>query len=314
MAQTRSHLQKALNVVVAATNEADRQRAGDALVHSLQAYLESNEVVDETPDVSVALEATRKSLLGRETPLTHLNDQAFEDLNNLLPWAAMTVDPGNGRVLGRPWSAAKRARVHALVESRQVAFDRAYPLKGRHVAEFGCFEGIHTLGLLLLGAGRVTAIDGRMENVLKTMARVWSYGLRCDTLLWDFEEAPSPLLPAQWDAVHHMGVLYHLSNPIGHLNDILPRTKDALILDTHVSDSEAEATQTYKVGGTEYRYRMKPEPNASSAPFAGLRDHAKYLVLEDLVSHIQSHGFADTRVVDDRMERNGRRVTIWAFR
>jgi tRNA (mo5U34)-methyltransferase len=138
--------------------------------------------------------------------------------------------------------------------------------------------------------------------------------MKCDVAKWDFEEAPSALLPHRWDVLHHIGVLYHLSDPVGHLNAVLPRTNDAVLLDTHVADSAEVATLEYVVDGASVRYKRKPEPNAVSSPFAGMRDHAKYLVLEDLVEHLQRHGFNDTRVVSNRLERNGRRVTVWAFR
>lgn len=312
MAQTRSLLQQSLNELVSVRTEAERRVAGEALMRTVQDYLESGEVLGESPDVTGVQASTSKAIAGRAIPASAMTDADLDTFNNLLPWAAMTVDPA-GRVIGRPWSAAKRSGVHHLIDSRQNEFNAAFNLAGRHVVELGCFEGIHSIGLLLLGA-TVTAVDGRIENVLKTLARVWAYGLNCNVINWDFEEAPNELLPARWDVLHHIGVLYHLSDPIGHLNAVLPRTGGAVLLDTHVADSADVATLEYEVDGAKVRYRRKPEPNASSAPFAGMRDHAKYLVLEDLVEHLRSHGFTDTRVASDRLERNGRRVTLWGFR
>jgi tRNA (mo5U34)-methyltransferase len=312
MVQIRSLLQQTLNEMVSVRTEAERRVAGDALMRAVQDYLESGEVLGESPDVTGVLQSTTELLEGRTTPAATLNDADLEAFNNLLPWAAMTVDPC-GRILGRPWNAAKRSGVHDLIDRRQADFNQAFSLDKRHVLELGCFEGIHTIGLLILGAS-VTAVDGRMENVLKTLARVWAYGMKCDIAKWDFEEPPPELLPHRWDALHHIGVLYHLSDPIGHLNAVLPRTDQAVLLDTHVADSAEVATLEYEVEGVTVRYRRKPEPNAFNSPFAGLRDHAKYLVLEDLVEHIAAHGFKDVKVVSNRLERNGRRVTVWAFR
>ena len=312
MNQIRPLLQQALNDMVSVRTETERRLAGDALIRAVQDYLESGEVLGETPDVSSALQSTNELLQGRSTPAATLTDADIDSFNNLLPWAAMTVD-ARGRILGRAWNSRKRSGVHGLVDARQKKFNEAFSFDGRHVLELGCFEGIHTIGLLLLGAS-VTAVDGRIENVLKTIARVWAYGLKCDVAQWDFEEAPSPLLPDRWDVLHHIGVLYHLSDPIGHLNAVLPRTDSAVLLDTHVADSAEVATLQYKVDGTNVRYRRKAEPHAVSSPFAGMRDHAKYLVLEDLVDHLRRHGFSETKVVSNRLERNGRRVTVWAFR
>lgn len=312
MAQTRSDLQKAFSDLVGADADADRRQAAEALIAAVNLYLASDEGVGETPDVDKAAASTRKAFAGRTPPISQFSDDEMAHLNALLPWAAMTADD-RGRVLGRPWSATKRAKVHAFTEKRIRAFDDVYPLAGRHVAEFGCFEGIYTLAMILRGA-QVTAIDGRVENVLKTLARLWAYGETADVVLWNVEHAVPAAMPADWDVLHHFGVLYHLSDPIGHLDEILPRTRGALLLDTHVVDEADQASLTYQVGGRDVRYRMKPEPNAAKAPFAGMKDHAKYLVLEDLIDHIAAHGFTDVRVVSDRMERHGRRVTVWAFR
>jgi hypothetical protein len=312
MTQIRPLLQQALNEMVSVRTEAERRLAGDALMRAVQDYLDSGEVLGESPDVAGALQSTKQLLNGRLIPAATLTNADVESFNNLLPWAAMTVDP-RGRIVGRAWNSRKRSGVHGLVDARQRKFNDTFDLKDRHVLELGCFEGIHTIGLLLLGAS-VTAVDGRMENVLKTLARVWAYGMKCDVAKWDFEEAPSELLPDRWDVLHHIGVLYHLSDPVGHLNAVLPRTTQAVLLDTHVADSAEVATLEYVVDGIPVRYRRKAEPHAVSSPFAGMRDHAKYLVLEDLVEHLRKHGFAQTKVVSNRLERNGRRVTVWAFR
>ncbi len=313
MPQTREALLRAVSKVLRTRSNDERTEAVAAAVSALEAYAVSpDEVLHDLPEVDRVAEATRRQLGDRRGPIERFTDAELRDLNELLPWAAMTVDR-QGRILGAAYSARKRAGVHTLADHRHVEFDRAFPLQGRHVAEFGCFEGIHTLSLQLLGA-TVTAIDGRVENVLKTMARLWAYGQTANTLLWDFErEAPSDL-PAAWDVLHHVGVLYHLSNPVEHLASVLPRTRSAVLLDTHVARDEADAASVYSVGGRAFAYRRKEEPNADISPFAGLRDHAKYLLVDDLVGLLREEGFGDTRVVSDRMERNGRRVTIWAFR
>ncbi len=312
MAEARAALQQALNNVINAPTGETRASAGALLVESLQAYLESGQQADEAPEVGAVLDQTKRLLGSEIAPVSRLTDQELQELNRLLPWGAMTVDQ-NGRPVGTAWSAEKRSQVHGLVESRLIAFDRQFPLAGRSVAELGCFEGIHTLGLLLLGAS-VTAVDGRIENVLKTLVRIWAYGRTCDVALWNFEQPAHAGLPARWDMIHHVGVLYHLPNPVEHLDEVLPRTVSAVLLDTHVATNEDHTNAAYTVDGRSYRYFRKGEPHAASSPFAGMNDHAKYMLLDDLTDHIRRHGFADTRVVSDRMERHGRRVTIWAFR
>ncbi len=312
MNHSRAALQQALNAVFAAKTEDDRAKAAAFVIEALNTHVSEGDAAEGAP-VTDHVAANVRELIGDQPiPAGLMTNAELESFNLLLPWAAMTSDP-QGRVLGTAWSATKRSVVHGLIESRLMNFNKAYPLKGKHVAELGCFEGIHTLALMLLGAS-VTAIDGRVENVLKTMARLWAYGRSADTQLWDFEREATPNIPAEWDALHHIGVLYHLSNPVEHLDVVLRRTREAVLLDTHVADDEAQASNSYTALGKVYRYKHKKEPMAAVAPFAGLRDHAKQLLLEDLVEVIRERGFADVRVASDRMERNGRRVTIWAFR
>jgi tRNA (mo5U34)-methyltransferase len=312
MLHARAALQNALNEVFSSTSVEQRKHAAAQLVESLSEYLTSDEPPTNPPAVEGATERTRKVLGAARAPVSDLSDDALDELNRLLPWAAMTVDQ-NGRIIGRPWTSTKRMDVHTFPESRLISFADAFPLEGRHVLEFGCFEGIHTVGLMTLGA-RVTAVDGRLENVLKTLARVWAYGYSCDVRLWNFEQAPAPsAMPESFDVLHHIGVLYHLSNPVEHLDEVLPRAREAVLLDTHIC-ADGEANQSYEVGGRTFHYRHKGEPHASIAPFAGLADHAKYLVLDEIAGHLRHHGFPNVQVASDRPERNGRRVTIWAFR
>ena len=313
MVQTRANVQQALNTLLAARSPRDRAAASDRLLMILNAHLSSPGDPDEPPGrTDRVTKRTRLELGDATAPATFLTDEELEELNRILPWGAMTVDQ-RGRGVGQVWSSDKRGLPSGLIDSRQSLFDKTFPLAGRHVMEIGCFEGIHTLGLLLLGA-RVTAVDGRIENVVKTLARLWAYGRSCEVALWNVEGEPPPVLPQAWEVLHHIGVLYHLSNPVEHLNQVLPRTGAGVLLDTHVASDELEASKSYVVDGAAYRFRHKPEPYADSSPFAGMRDHAKYLLLEDLVRLFAAHGFGDIRIVSDRDERNGRRVTLWAFR
>lgn len=308
---TRAEIGLAVARLVRARSSAERAAAAETARAAIAVYAEAPPLPE--PDNAAAVAATEQALLERlDERLAELDDAQLEDFNLLLPWAAMTAD-ARGRVIGTAWSDKKRAAVHSLVDRRQAAFDRRFPLRGRHVFEAGCFEGIHTLGCLALGA-RVTAVDGRMDNVLKTLARLWIYGQSADVRLWNFERPAPGSLPPDWDVLHHVGVLYHLSNPVEHLNALLPRTTGGVLLDTHVARDEAAATGSYEVDGRAYRYQRYEEKDVEVNPFAGLLDHAKWLRVEDLQDLLRQRGFREVETVENRDERNGRRVMIWAFR
>jgi hypothetical protein len=241
-----------------------------------------------------------------------LTNDELQKLNLLLPWAAMTSD-SRGRVVGSAWSPKKRNLVHSFVDRHHTAFNDRLPMADQHILEIGCFEGVHTIGCLLLGA-QVTAVDGRIENIVKTLTRLWAYELSANVLLWDVEREPPTLVPDSWDILHHIGVLYHQTNPVEHLRTVLPRTRRGVLLDTHVAFDEASATESYEVAGKPYRYAHYREKDIHVNPFSGMLDHAKWLLSEDLHAICREFGFTDVRTVEDHEERNGRRVTIWAFR
>jgi tRNA (mo5U34)-methyltransferase len=310
----RAGLLLAIKALLRARTEDERAAAAKAATLAVQSYLDSEEVRGEAPgaDTPERMAARAQMLDGLKAPLGRMSDDQLADFNELLPWAAQTADP-RGRVVGEAWSARKRAKIARPIDLRHEAFNAAFPLAGRHVLEVGCFEGIHSISLMLLGA-RVTAADARLENVVKTLARTWAYGMNCEGVLWDLEEPAPPEAPEAWDVLHHIGVLYHQTNPVESLCELLPRTRQAVLLDTHVANEPAEADRTYEAGGKSWRYAFRPEPFNAVSPFAGMRDHAKYLVVEDLMALISAQGFKDVRLADNRDERNGRRVAIWAFR
>jgi len=290
---------------------ADRQEAADALRSTIGEFLLSPDE-SEVPSLQPAPVRDAPVLEDFGARLASFGDADLNRFNELLPWGAMTAAP-NGRVVGRAWSPKKRNVLNSICDARITAFNARLPLAGRHVLEAGCFEGIHTIACAVLGA-RVTGFDGRMENILKTMARVWAYQQSCELFLWNIEKEPSPELPKEWDVLMHVGVLYHLLNPVEHLSFMLPRTRDGLLLDTHVTFDDADANQRMTVDGIEYRYAEHDERHSATSPFAGLGDHAKWLHLDDLLGLIRRRGFPIVEVVSDRSERNGRRVTIHAFR
>jgi tRNA (mo5U34)-methyltransferase len=192
-----------------------------------------------------------------------------------------------------------------------VELDRRVPLAELSVLELGCFEGIHTAALCERAA-HVVAIDSRVENVVKTAARCAVLGYRPELQLVDLEDELPADLDLSCDVLHHVGVLYHLTDPVEHLTTFAGLTRRGLMLDTHVAP-ENGPLERYRSGDREWRYLRFVEAGRSS-PFAGMREHAKWLVLEELVELLGSLGFAHVDVAEERAERNGPRVLIYAER
>ena len=237
-----------------------------------------------------------------------LADEDLATLNELLPWQAFTVD-SDGRPFGAAAYAGKRTEPGVIPDPRIVAFDERFGLAGKHVLEVGCFEGIHTIALAER-ADRVTAIDARIENVVKTIVRCALFAQHPLVTVLDLEDpaGSEDLLAA--DLCHHVGVLYHLSDPVAHLRLLGRTTSAGLMLDTQYT-LPADATEEYESGGRSYRVRPYRELGREDV-FSGMEPVSRWLTLEDIEAVLRESGFGTVEVVERRNERNGPRVWLFA--
>lgn len=242
--------------------------------------------------------------------LEQLPDDELERLNQLLPWSAFVVD-AKGRRFGRPHSASKRDTPQELPDRRILLLGQKLALKQRKVLEIGCFEGIHTVPLVMR-AKSVVAVDSRIENVVKTLVRCTMFGLAPTVLRWDVETAAPVDADLECDVLHHVGVLYHLADPWSHLRQVCGLTRELIMLDTHVSPAGAQMKQCQTILGPRCYYPYKEGGRVD--PFSGMQDHAKWLPQDDLIDLLKTFGFANVELAERRDERNGPRVLIFARR
>jgi len=242
--------------------------------------------------------------------IERLSDADLTLLNELLPWSSFLVD-SQGRRFGKPFSEKKRNIPETLPDPRILDLNRKIPLADLTVMEVGCFEGNHTVSLAQLAA-RVIAVDSRIEHVVKTLVRCAMFDLKPDVYCVDLERDLPPDLDLSCDVLHHVGVLYHLTDPVRHLMVMSGLTRKALLLDTHIAPSTAEM-KSYSVNGKSYDYFRLPEAGAA-APFAGMLDHAKWLRQDQLLTLLEEIGFRKVEIVEERQERNGPRIQLLATR
>lgn len=258
---------------------------------------------------SVAFKDWKPSVI--PTPrLDELTDEQLQELDHLLDFNCFTTD-SKGRRFGLPAGPKKRGSPQELPDRRVVELNRQVPLDGLHVLEVGCFEGVHTISLCLQGA-QVTAIDSRVENVVKTMVRSGFYGVHPDVRVCDLETLGDT--PPDWmatDVLFHVGVLYHLTDPVGHLKTILKGVRKTIVLDTHVARPE-QCNGEYTTAGRTWRYFRFREQNQHV--FAGMLDHAKWLLPEDLNQLLTDAGFVTIQPIEERNENNGKRIYWIAHR
>jgi len=249
--------------------------------------------------------------LHRATPrLDRLSDADLAELNRLLKWNCFTVD-SRGRRIGDRARAGKREEPQDIPDRRITLLDHAFPLRERHVLEVGCFEGVHTIALCDL-ARQVTAVDSRIENVVKTVLRCYLYGHSPEVQRCNVEVAAEMAALPEVDIAHHVGVLYHLVDPIAHLQRLAPKVRAGLMLDTHVASVE-RATDVLRSCGLELPCQRFAEGGVSEV-FSGMYPHASWLTLDGLMSTLQAVGFGRCDLVEERAERNGPRVLIMARR
>jgi tRNA (mo5U34)-methyltransferase len=146
-----------------------------------------------------------------------------------------------------------------------------------------------------------------VENVVKPIVRCAFYGWHPEVLVCDVEDEAA-MAQLQADVVHHVGVLYHLRDPVRHLLTLGRVARHAVLLDTHVA-TPAEATASMEVDGHTYPYRRYREGGVDEV-FSGMYEHAKWLTLDGLVDVLGQAGFGSVDVVEERAERNGTRVLV----
>jgi SAM-dependent methyltransferase len=267
---------------------------------------------DAMPDNSRVADLPTKGYraAATETPFVdYLSDADLEQLNRLLPWQAFTADRH-----GRRFGSGRQGKrdVAAPVPDRRVRLlDEHFRLADKHVLEVGCFEGIHTVGLAMV-ARQVTAVDARVENVVKTIVRAAFFGYTPRVFKCDLEARPLRMEWLQADVVFHVGVLYHLQDPVSHLLELGQFIRLGALLDTHYA-LEEEADLTYDVGGRGYRFRRRKEGGLSDA-FSGMADHSKWLTLAGIVDLLKEGGFPTVAVIEKREERHGPRALLVARR
>ncbi|MBW4644604.1 MAG: DUF1698 domain-containing protein [Goleter apudmare HA4340-LM2] len=238
-----------------------------------------------------------------------LSDEDLQELNNILKWNCFVVDT-NGRRFGNLAWHGKRNTPQIIPDRKILLMNEYFNLADKHVLEIGCFEGIHTIGLSQY-AKQVTAFDSRIENVVKTIVRSSLFGLHPTVFKLNVEED----LTQYWDllsadVMHHVGVLYHLKNPVQHLLDLKKYIRLGLMLDTHYA-LDQDAQETYEVNGKKYAYKKYREQGYADV-FSGMYESSKWLRLDDIVSILKEVGFGQVDIVEHRDERNGPRVLLLA--
>jgi 2-polyprenyl-3-methyl-5-hydroxy-6-metoxy-1,4-benzoquinol methylase len=286
----------------------ERELSKDELLSALQSTLDAEAIYVDV------VESTRVAAPARLATFDKVN---LEKLNAMLPWCSYGP-VGEGRVLGSAWSPRKRSQPEVFPDALVERLNGRLPLAGKDVLELGCFEGHHSIALAQ-HASAVWAIDGRIENVIKTLVRVWVEGMEGKVVvnLLDLERGTLRDQLAQlgrtapFDVVHHRGVLYHLSDPVANLVQCTEVCSGALYIHTQAANDE-QATETLSWGDRAYAVYRYKEPRVAFAPFAGITSYAHWMSEASLKALLGDLGFGKIDVVRRVDERNGLRLELIA--
>jgi GT2 family glycosyltransferase len=232
-----------------------------------------------------------------------LTDAQLEELQNALPWETAMRLP-DGRVLGVP---GKRGAISESGDFRVDAVATRMGGSGKRVLELGCHEGIHTVQLARV-AREVVALDVRPKNIVCALARLYVHEVdNARLVLGDARSLDGSL--GRFDIVFHVGVLYHLLDPVEHLYG-LASLGDELLLDTHYgSPNDPGERETLERGGRRYEtYRSREGGWGDS--FSGVDQFSRWLTRDSLIELVCDAGYCEIDVTDDRVERNGARITL----
>jgi tRNA (mo5U34)-methyltransferase len=251
--------------------------------------------------------------------LSLLDDSLVDKLNVMLPWSSIS-EVGIDKRIGSAWSNRKRAGVAQFPDPVIKELNRHLPLQDMNVLEAGCFEGHHTCSLAVL-AKSVVAFDGRIENTIKTLVHCWLMGLEqqvriecIDIEKYTIADTLTKLgISDRIDLIHHRGVLYHLSDPCRHLQDLAKISSKHIYLHTQIATKE-QAKDIYKTAFGELNAFFYREPKVEFSPFAGLTSTAIWLTKDDLCNVLKAIGFNHIEILSEKIERNGARIELIASR
>lgn len=237
-----------------------------------------------------------------------LTDEQLGDFQQCLDWQT-GMRLSDGRVLGVP---GKRGNINPGTDLRvQTVAERLRPANKR-ILEVGCCEGIHTVQLSAL-CGQVVALEVRPRNICCALARLFVHGVRnVELMLKDVRELDDAF--GRFDIVFHVGVLYHLSNPVEHIFRIRDLADD-MILDTHFCDDTTSFERsdiTYQ--GKLYRSHVYRGEKGWRDAFSGLEPSSRWLHRDSLLELLDDAGFDSVEVIRQRIERNGPRICLLARR
>ncbi len=188
---------------------------------------------ERLPEISkVQLDLTQSAISFSADKLSTQEDDALmQGLQGLIPWRKGPFNFFHHQVDAEWRSDFKYQRIRPYLSS----------LKNRRILDVGCGSGYHIWRMLGDGARQVLGVDPSMLFLLqfqaaKKYAKSALKTQQAHFLPITLEQLPNAI--NEFDSVFSMGVLYHRTDPIGHLQALKSRLRKGgeLLLETLVID------------------------------------------------------------------------------
>jgi hypothetical protein len=179
-------------------------------------------------------------------------------------------------------------------------------VSGKRILELGPLEGGHTYMLAKAGA-KVTAIEANMNAYLRCLVVKELLKFEVDDLLLgDFTSYVHQNIDTRFDAILASGVLYHLTDPLATLIDLMSRTDNlciwSMFYDEHIEtlspDSIGRASFTGEtrvriIGEDSLIYHLRSYHGTAHGPgFSGGPDEGSAWIRRDeLEALLQRHNY-----------------------
>lgn len=107
--------------------------------------------------------------------------------------------------------------------------NRAFPLAGKRVIEFGPMEGAQTAGLVNLGVASVTAIEARAISFIKTMIARYCFNWTNVTIVMDDFHNADANKYGKFDLAFAHGVYYHSFAPFLFFENLMSLSENIFL-------------------------------------------------------------------------------------
>ena len=178
--------------------------------------------------------------------------------------------------------------------------NRAFPLSGKRVIEFGPMEGAQTAGLVNLGAASVTSIEARAVSFIKTMIARYCFGWDNVTIVMDdFHNADSRKY-GTFDLAFAHGVYYHSFAPFLFFENLMTLS-DRIFIGGYCTGptQPSDSRETLEYQGRKYLVKRIEIGNSYNN---AVNSFAYHFSNEDLVSFFRERDYQVQVMMDEAID------------